>query len=772
MRTYFSSRAEIAEKTVRVDINSAIALLREAVESGDEKRLEEARKNVAKLCPAGGPLIYCNDDGTAQVLDSDVHSIAFASTGKGKTRRFIYPSIYSDILAGTNFVVNDMKGEIYATTKSLLDAMGYETLVFDLRNPMLSPTRYNPLGEAWDAWYEGRRDDAFLSIRNFALCIFGSVASAEDPFWHQAATDYFTGIALGMLELGTLREMFTLENVSLIDREGERNAIPQLLQNRVTAGRVSKSWLECFDDSLGEDSLAHRFIVGTASAPDRTRSSITTIFRQPISIFVGHAGLMDALSQNDFTARSLTEKKTAVFVISPDETHAFGSVVVSMLNQLMAGLITIAQREYGGRLPYRVDFFLDEMGNLPAPIPDMEALVSAARSRNLRFHFVLQSSDQLANVYGEQLCQVILDNCDTWVYMGTKSLKFLEQLSELCGNVEMHSGATRRLLPVDVLQHLETRQEETETLVLCGSLRPYIASLKDIGLYETMPEVPDEPEQMELSDASRPAFPLRDFVMMQVAEYEREFAHPDAHAKDAREVNRPSSAPVRTGGGVRAAERTSAHKDPLRDARPVRRKADDERLAIELFHGPDARRIASDSARRFAIMGMDMRKSTFAVDGKLEVAPQESVAAAVILVTDDAQARALGDGSDVCLEATVPALVLFDAGVHEPKKMAEGVKAVHADKPLDASQVISLVLGAFLENEDLCGDAIDGALRVLERGEFDKADKYVAVGIICKAKGKLTRRQKDRVMRIRQRYAELGLTYKQQELLKTCVVGE
>ena len=496
MRKYFATTTEIRGKSKQVNIDAAIEILNEAINADDPQELDKVREKVARLCPAGGPVVYCDTKGTEQVVDSDTHSITLASTGKGKTRRFIYPSVFSDILAGTNIVVNDMKGEIYQTAKPLLAAMGYQVYVLDLRDPAHTPNHYNPFTPAWQQWKSGDRDRTFMTIRSLALCIFDPFKSDRDPFWSATAEDYFTGIALSMLEHGVDCESFTIESVGIVDREGSRNAIPNMINNPGLAPKdLEVSCIRFYDRQLKEDSRAHRFLSGTLTATGGTATSILSIFRQPMSLYVGHQGLMNALGFSDFNAESLTRPKTAVFVISPDETRVFGPIVVATLNQLMSELITIAQSDHEGRLPHRVDFFLDEMGNLPSAIPDMDALVSAARSRNLRFHFVLQSIEQLAHVYGQDMGQIIQDNCDTWIYMGTKSLNFLSELSTMCGTVQMESGTQRPLLPVDVLQHLETRRNATETLVLLSNLRPYVTPLKDLGLYE-------QPRGMELTTAS------------------------------------------------------------------------------------------------------------------------------------------------------------------------------------------------------------------------------------------------------------------------------
>ena len=53
-----------------------------------------------------------------------------------------------------------------------------------------------------------------------------------------------------------------------------------------------------------------------------------------------------------------------------------------------------------------MNFLLDEFSNLPA-IPDMAAMISAARSRNIKFHLIIQGLYQLSSKYGSDNAHTI-----------------------------------------------------------------------------------------------------------------------------------------------------------------------------------------------------------------------------------------------------------------------------------------------------------------------------------------------------------------------------
>lgn len=66
------------------------------------------------------------------------------------------------------------------------------------------------------------------------------------------------------------------------------------------------------------------------------------------------------------------------------------------------------------RLKRNAYFILDEFGNLPK-MENLDGMVTVARSRGIRFLFVLQSFAQLAAKYGKEIAEVVKSNCNEFV---------------------------------------------------------------------------------------------------------------------------------------------------------------------------------------------------------------------------------------------------------------------------------------------------------------------------------------------------------------------
>ena len=59
-------------------------------------------------------------------------------------------------------------------------------------------------------------------------------------------------------------------------------------------------------------------------------------------------------------------------------------------------------------------FVLDEFANLPK-FDNIEGMVTVARSRGIRFLFVLQSYSQLTAKYGRDVADILKGNCKVYV---------------------------------------------------------------------------------------------------------------------------------------------------------------------------------------------------------------------------------------------------------------------------------------------------------------------------------------------------------------------
>ena len=141
--------------------------------------------------------------------------------------------------------------------------------------------------------------------------------------------------------------------------------------------------------------------------------------------------------------------------------------------------IDIAQESVSNRLAIRTNFIVDEFANLPV-IDCMDSMITASRSRNIRFVLIIQALSQLQQKY-EDLTEAIISNCTNWVYLFSRETALLEMLQKLCGNVIYDNQAVVPLCSIFDLQHMD--KEKGEALILFGRNYPCRSNLADIDAY-------------------------------------------------------------------------------------------------------------------------------------------------------------------------------------------------------------------------------------------------------------------------------------------------
>jgi len=188
---------------------------------------------------------------------------------------------------------------------------------------------------------------------------------------------------------------------------------------------------------------------------------------------------VEFLSQEGVDLQQLAEEKNAIYLVIPDENTTYHFIVSLFLEQLYEVLLEKAQKEPSQKLPIRMNFLIDEFANIPK-IQNMDAMITAARSRNIRFHLIVQGMKQLQQKY-EEGADTISGNCNNWIYLYSKEFELLQEISRLCGEVIYDNNVRIPLFSEFDLQHLN--KEEGEALVLAGRNYPCLSNLADIDEY-------------------------------------------------------------------------------------------------------------------------------------------------------------------------------------------------------------------------------------------------------------------------------------------------
>ena len=429
----------------------------------DEKTMKKELKMIKAIEPkanAGGiPLI--NNGKKLWVDDSEYHNLIIGSTGSGKTQTVIFPMVQVLAKHGESMIITDPKGEIYEKTSQMLRSKGYKIILLNFRNPAKG-NAWNPLTLPYRLWKSGNQDKATELLDDLALNILYDESNKNaDPFWEKTSAGYFAGLALGLFE-DAPEEEININSISLMTTVGEDKF------------RGSSTYIKEYFNSKDPAGAAYINASSTILSPSDTKGSILAVFKEKIKLFATRANLSEMLSHSDFDIQEIGLRKTALFIVIQDEKKTYHSLATILVKQIYETLIDVAQAK-GGRLPIRTNFLLDEFANMP-PLKDVTTMITAARSRAMRFTLIIQNFAQLNEVYGEQQAETIKGNCGNLVYLLSTEYKALEEISKMCGEVKSKKDDKTVSTPLVTITDLQ-KLKQFEVIVRRVRLAPFKTKL-------------------------------------------------------------------------------------------------------------------------------------------------------------------------------------------------------------------------------------------------------------------------------------------------------
>ena len=374
------------------------------------------------------------------------HYVYLGSTGSGKSATAVIPlcTFIANSQNKRSVFITDPKGEIFSTTSKMFQDNGYKVLTLDFRKPTLS-NKINilePIINEYENYIKYEKlqikednkskilkysnesnlclAEANRLIKSLSNMLVKDNSEQKDPFWNNSARSLIEGI------------------ISLFLEEYKNNKINR---NQITMTSIRK-----FQNSILKDDnleLLKKYLnskdYGTKSKDNLTpvlnssESTIKSIFAvagEKLSIF-DDINVANIMSSSNFDFDVLGKYPTVIYLIVPDEDKTYYSLITIIVGMMYKILVKSANNNEEKRNKYGIEWILDEFANCP-PLLDIEAIVSVARSRNMRFHFFIQSFSQLNNVYGKEISQIILDNCGL-VYLKTNTEETAEIISKRLG---------------------------------------------------------------------------------------------------------------------------------------------------------------------------------------------------------------------------------------------------------------------------------------------------------------------------------------------------
>ncbi len=415
------------------------------------------KEKISNIKESGVPIWFSKDYKYVWFDRETPHYTYLGSTGSGKSVTAVIPmcSFIATAKNKRSVFITDPKGEIFNTTSKMFKDNGYNVLTLDFRHPEMS-NHFNilePIIKEYEKYidYEkksivSKKDKVKFNnlamtslaetnrlITSLATMIMQEKTQQKDPFWNNSARNLLEGL------IGFFLEEYKKNNI-------KRNQITMTSIRKFQNSSMQEKNFNKFKtyiDRKDYGSKSKDSLTSILNASDNTYKSITAVFGEKMSLF-DDVNVANVTSDSDFDFDLLGREATALFIIVPDEDKVYFTLVTIIVGLLYKELVKLANSKENKKLPVQIDWLLDEFANCP-PLADIEALVSVARSRGMRFHFFIQSFSQLDNVYGKEVAQIILDNCGL-IYLKTNTQDTAEQISKRLGKTTISSSSISQSL--------------------------------------------------------------------------------------------------------------------------------------------------------------------------------------------------------------------------------------------------------------------------------------------------------------------------------------
>ncbi|MCI7742787.1 MAG: type IV secretory system conjugative DNA transfer family protein [Clostridiales bacterium] len=382
----------------------------------------------------------------ALVDSDDIHCLMIGASGVGKTAFFLYPNLEYACASGISWLALDSKGDLARNYGTIArDCYSYQVVVIDLRNPACSDgfnflTLVNHYMDV-----AAKDEDVSLAARakaeKYAKILAKTIITPDGSNTDRGQNAFFYESAEGLLAAVILLLAEFLPPKEIDDAMRERRHISsvfKLAQELLAPAPNGGNQLQYLMKLLPEDHKAKWMADSALAAANQALSSVVSTLLSRLNAFLDSEVEQLLCFDSPISAENFATKKSAIFLILPEEDPVKNFIAALMIQTLSRELFSIAD-EHDGKLPNRVVMFCDEFGTMP-PF-DVLPLFSAGRSRKLTLVPIIQSLAQLEKNYGKEGAEILTDNCQDTIFGGfAPQSQTAEKLSKALGSQTVLSG--------------------------------------------------------------------------------------------------------------------------------------------------------------------------------------------------------------------------------------------------------------------------------------------------------------------------------------------
>ena len=381
----------------------------------------------------------CNETG----LNNNI--IVCGGSGSGKTMSISEPRLLET--KTSSLISTVTKRRIVTKYMPLFKERGYNVLDLNFVNPIESTCSYDPL-----KYVTSYSDITFLA-KSIVKADPQKDRCSADPFWDEVAISLLSAEVAYVLmtnDKATFTDVLELHDSLTIDDGG--STIRTSLDDQFDY--IASEYPTCFAVSCWKSFKS--LPIKTAGCVYGTlNTTIDTIFSPELREMMG------TKPQVDFEL--MATEKTILFVTTSAVNPSLHCFVNMFYAQAFKQLFEYAENCQNGILPVPVHVLCDDFAT-GGRVLNFAEYISIFREKGISVTLLLQSESQLEQMYGAGDATTIINNCDSYIYLGGMDIKTAQNIS------------LRLNVPVDEVLYMPIGQE----ILFRRGQRPIITRRYDI----------------------------------------------------------------------------------------------------------------------------------------------------------------------------------------------------------------------------------------------------------------------------------------------------
>jgi len=338
--------------------------------------------------------------------------LVVGSSGAGKTM-----SVAEARLIGTknsSLIVSVSKRSLVDRYKKYFAVKGYRVYDINFANPDKSDVFFDPM-----KYVSSDADITYLASSIVMADSQKRNSRDYDPFWDNASESLLSSM------IAYIRDTKSDPSFSDVCDFFEK------LKIREKGDSVETSLDDTFDRIYRNKSDSFAMVCWKTFryAPMRTAGSIYSVLHTSVDKIFSRSLKKAMRDKPSVDFKNIGNEKSVLFVTTSAVNPSLDAFSGMFWSQAVKTLFEYAESCPGYVLPVPVHLLCDDFAS-GSKVPNFSRYISIFREKNISVSVFLQSESQLDDLYGKSEARTIINNCDTYVYMGGTDLETCKNIAE------------------------------------------------------------------------------------------------------------------------------------------------------------------------------------------------------------------------------------------------------------------------------------------------------------------------------------------------------